>query len=380
MAGIIALTMPKFGLAMTEGKVASWTIPEGAMVEVGQEIADIETTKITNGYESPIKGTLRRHVAGEQQELPVGALIAVMADASVPDSDIDAFIVAFEADFASGHTQEQAAAVPEPLSVDVDGRAIRYLENGREHAGRPIVLIHGFGGDLNNWMFTQPGLAEDHWVIALDLPGHGGSSKDVGAGDLAALSAVVAGLLTTLHIPQAHLVAHSLGGAVALRMALDTPDRVASLSLISPASFGDEIDGSFITGFIAAGRRKELQPVLQKLFKNKSLVSRDMADDLLKYKRLDGVAAALGTVAAANFANGRQQEILHGRLAELSGLPVQIIWGDADEILPVGHVKNLPAGIVMHVLADAGHMPQMEKAAEVNRLIADLVATGGARS
>ena len=380
MAGIIALTMPKFGLAMTEGKVASWTIPEGAMVEVGQEIADIETTKITNGYESPIKGTLRRHVAGEQQELPVGALIAVMADASVPDSDIDAFIVAFEADFASGHTQEQAEAVPEPLSVDVDGRAIRYLETGREHAGRPIVLIHGFGGDLNNWMFTQPGLAEDHWVIALDLPGHGGSSKDVGAGDLAALSAVVAGLLTTLDIPQAHLVGHSLGGAVALRMALDTPDRVASLSLISPASFGDEIDGSFITGFIAAGRRKELQPVLQKLFKNKSLVSRDMADDLLKYKRLDGVAAALGTVAAANFANGRQQEILHGRLAELSGLPVQIIWGDADEILPVGHVENLPAGIVTHVLADAGHMPQMEKAAEVNRLIADLVATGGARS
>jgi len=380
MAGIIALTMPKFGLAMTEGKVASWTIPEGAMVEVGQEIADIETTKITNGYESPIKGMLRRHVAAEQQELPVGALIAVIADASVPDSDIDAFIVAFEAEFASGHTQEQAEAVPEPLSVDVDGRAIRYLENGREHAGRPIVLIHGFGGDLNNWMFTQPGLAEDHWVIALDLPGHGGSSKDVGAGDLAALSAVVAGLLTTLDIPQAHLVGHSLGGAVALRMALDTPDRVASLSLISPASFGDEIDGSFITGFIAAGRRKELQPVLQKLFKNKSLVSRDMADDLLKYKRLDGVAAALGTVAAANFANGRQQEILHGRLAELSGLPVQIIWGDADEIIPVGHVKNLPAGIVMHVLADAGHMPQMEKAAEVNRLIADLVATGGARS
>jgi pyruvate dehydrogenase E2 component (dihydrolipoamide acetyltransferase) len=380
MAGIIALTMPKFGLAMTEGKVASWTIPEGAMVEVGQEIADIETTKITNGYESPIKGTLRRHVAAEQQELPVGALIAVIADASVPDSDIDAFIVAFEAEFASGHTQEQTEAVPEPLSVDVDGRAIRYLETGRAHAGRPIVLIHGFGGDLNNWMFTQPGLAEDHWVIALDLPGHGGSSKDVGAGDLAALSAVVAGLLTALGIPKAHLVGHSLGGAVALRMALDTPDRVASLSLISPASLGDEIDGSFITGFIAAGRRKELQPVLQKLFKNKSLVSRDMADDLLKYKRLDGVAAALGTLAAANFANGRQQEILHGRLAELSGLPVQIIWGDADEIIPVGHVKNLPAGIVMHVLADAGHMPQMEKAAEVNRLIADLVATGGARS
>lgn len=380
MAGIIPLTMPKFGLAMTEGKIASWTMHEGAAIDVGQEIADIETTKITNGYESPVKGILRRLVAAEQQDLPVGALIAVVADASVSDSDIDAFIAVFEAEFATGHTRKQAEAAPEPVIRDVDGRAIRYLETGREHAGTPIILIHGFGGDLNNWMFTQPGLADDYRVIALDLPGHGGSSKDVGAGDLATLSAVVTGLLAALDIPKAHLVGHSLGGAVALRMALDMPNRVASLSLISPASLGEEINGSFIAGFIEAGRRKQMQSVLEKLFRNKSLVNRDMADDLLKYKRLDGVAAALATIAAANFDKGRQQEILRSRLAELRGLPVQIIWGDADEILPIGHIENLPISLTTHVVPNAGHMPQMEKAAEVNRLIADLVAISGVRS
>ena len=373
MGEVVAITMPKFGLAMTEGKVASWAKPEGAEISVGDEIADIETTKITNAYESPVAGTLRRHVAAEQEDLPVGALIAVVADPTVTDSEIDAFIAAFQAEFASGHAREQAEAAPAPVSVDVDGRTIRYLETGREHEGRPIVLIHGFGGDLNNWMFTQPALAERHRVIALDLRGHGGSSKDVGAGDLAALSASVVGLLAALDIPKAHLVGHSLGGAVALQTTLDRPAHVASLSLISPVGFGEEIDASFITEFIAAGRRKQLQPVLEKLFKDKTLVSRDMAEDLLKYKRLDGVGAALNTIAAANFAAGRQKEVLRDRLAETGSIPVQVIWGDADEILPVRHAEGLPASIRTHVLPDAGHMPQMEKAAEVNRLIEELI-------
>lgn len=373
MANIVPITLPKFGLSMTEGKVVSWAKPEGSEISVGEEIADIETTKITNAYESPVKGMLRRHVAAEHVELPVGALIAVVADPSVPDGEIDDFIATFQAEFASGNAREQADAAPEPVSVNVDGRTIRYLETGREHDGRPIVLIHGFGGDLNNWMFTQPGLSERHRVIALDLPGHGGSSKDVGAGDLAALSASVIGLLAALDIPKAHLVGHSLGGAVALRTALDKPAHVASLTLISPVGFGEEIDGSFTTEFIAAGRRKQLQPVLEKLFKNKGLVSRDMAEDLLKYKRLDGVGAALSTMAAANFADGRQTEILRSRLTELGDIPVQVIWGADDEIIPPRHAEGLPPGVRTRVLPDAGHMPQMEKAAEVNGLIEELV-------
>jgi pyruvate dehydrogenase E2 component (dihydrolipoamide acetyltransferase) len=374
MLNIVPITMPKFGLAMTEGKIASWAKPEGSEISVGEDIADIETTKITNAYESPVKGTLRRHVAAEQVDLPVGALIAVVADPTVPENEIDDFIVTFQAEFERGHAQEQAEAAPEPESIDVDGHTIRYLEAGRENEGPPIVFIHGFGGDLNNWMFNQPALAESHRVIALDLPGHGGSDKDVGAGDFAALSAAVVGLLAELDIPKAHLVGHSLGGAVALRSALDNPAHVASLNLIAPVGFGAEIDESFITEFIAAGRRKPLQQVLEKLFRNKSLVSRDMAEDLLKYKRLDGVPAALNTVAAANFANGRQKEILRDRLTELGNIPVQVIWGAEDEILPVRQAKGLPPSVRTHVLPDAGHMPQMEKAAEVNRLIAELVA------
>ncbi len=235
-----------------------------------------------------------------------------------------------------------------------------------EGSGPPVVLIHGFGGDLNTWMFNQQTLAAAHRTIALDLPGHGGSEKRVDAGDVTGLGQAVAEVPQALGIERAHLVGHSLGGAIALDIALRHPARVASLSLIAPAGFGPEIDEAFIAGFIAADRRKAVQAVLQRLFVDESLVSRDMAEDVLRFKRLDGAAACLSTIAAASFPAGRQTAILRDRLGEVS-VPVQVIWGAADRILPVHQAEGLPPSVAVHVIPEAGHMPHMEKAGEVNR-------------
>ncbi|MGL4965478.1 MAG: acetoin dehydrogenase dihydrolipoyllysine-residue acetyltransferase subunit [Inquilinus sp.] len=372
MTGTIhPITMPKWGLAMTEGLLAAWTAAEGARIEPGTEIVDIETSKITNALESTVSGTLRRRVAEEGQTLPVGALLGVVVEGEVDDGELDRFIAAFQAEAAAA--AESAAPPPEPKVVQVGGRAVRVLVTG-EGDGTPVVLIHGFGGDLNNWLFTQPALT-GRPVHAIDLPGHGGSGKDVGAGDIATLSAAVLAYLDAAGIAKAHLVGHSMGGAVSLATALDAPDRVASATLISSAGLGAEVNGGYIEGFIGAQKRKDLKPYLEALFTDPELVTRDLVEDVLKYKRLDGVEAALRTIAGAIFPGGRQATVMRDRLGSAT-VPIQVIWGTADAIVPAAHADGLPASIPVHRFDGKGHMVHMEAAAEVNRLLSTFVGNG----
>jgi pyruvate dehydrogenase E2 component (dihydrolipoamide acetyltransferase) len=362
------IVMPKWGLAMQEGMVAKWLVEAGAEIKTGDEILDIETSKIANVFESPVAGPLRRIVVGEGETVPVGALLGVVADASVPDRDLDAFVAKFQEEFAA-HAAEAGAAAPEPESIDAGGRRIRYLALG-EGEGVPIVLIHGFGGDLNNWQFNQEALAAGRPTYAIDLPGHGGSNKELGPGrvHVGALAGAVVDFMDAKGITKAHLVGHSLGGAIALDLALNHRDRVASVTVICSAGLGPEIDMVYIDGFMAAKRRKQLQPVLEMLVADPAMVSHEMIEDVLKFKRLDGVETALNRIIEGTFAGGRQALQLTGRLGELT-MPVQVIWGRQDRVIPVSHSEDLPSRIQVRVFDDAGHMVHMEKAAEVNQLI-----------
>jgi pyruvate dehydrogenase E2 component (dihydrolipoamide acetyltransferase) len=360
------VVMPKWGLAMQEGMVARWLVEEGAPIAAGDEILDIETSKIANVFESPVAGTLRRQVVGEGETVPVGALLAVVADDGVADAELDGFVADFQEQFAA-HAAEAAETGLEPATIEAAGRRIRYLEMG-EGEGPPVLFIHGFGGDLYSWQFNQEALAENHVTYALDLPGHGGSTKDLGSGqaDVGALAAAVIDFTDAKKIAKAHLVGHSLGGAIALDLALNHPERVASATLVCSAALGPEINMTYIDGFMQARRRKQLQPVLEMLVADPAMVSREMIEEVLKYKRLDGVEAALNRIAGDAFAGGRQALELTGRLGELT-VPVQVIWGKADQILPVSHAEGLPASVSVTLLDDAGHMVHMEKAAEVNQ-------------
>ncbi|MGX4728133.1 alpha/beta fold hydrolase, partial [Pseudomonas corrugata] len=180
------------------------------------------------------------------------------------------------------------------------------------------------------------------------------------------LSGAVLALLDHLDISVAHLVGHSMGGAVSLNTARLMPQRVRSLTLIGSAGLGPEINGGYLQGFVDASNRNALKPQLVQLFSNAELVNRQMLDDMLKYKRLEGVDAALRQLSTTLFADGRQQVDLR-EVVQAGHVPTLVVWGSDDAIIPAAHGEGLDAQV--EVLSGQGHMVQMEAAEQVNRLI-----------
>jgi len=365
MATITPIVMPKWGLSMKEGTVGEWLVEVGTQITVGMPILEVETDKIANAVEAPDAGLLRRKVATVGEVLPVKALLGVLADQAVSEADIDAFVAGFVVPVADA--DDDADAAPAYQYVEVDGLRIRYARRGATE-GVPVLFIHGFGGDLDNWLFNIDAIGEKHPVIALDLPGHGQSAAKLPGTSLQALADFVGRFMAALDVAQAHLVGHSVGGAIAAQLALSQPQRVASLSLIDSAGFGPDINVGYTEGFTRATSRRELKPVLELLFKDPTLVSRQMVDDVLKYKRLDGITELLESLNSGLFKDG-QQVAQPGLALAGSGKPVLMVWGKDDQIVPAAHAANAPKGATVALFDGVGHMAQMERAGDVNRLI-----------
>ncbi|MBN9246402.1 MAG: acetoin dehydrogenase dihydrolipoyllysine-residue acetyltransferase subunit, partial [Hyphomicrobium sp.] len=286
---------------MSEGTLVSWLVPEGGEVNKGDEIAEIETTKITNAFASPNSGVLRRQIVKVGEIAPVGALLAIVAPTTVTNDEIDAFVGSFVVE-----VKDEGASGAVEREANFAGKKLFYKLAGGSQDGIPVVLIHGFGGDADNWLFNIDALSADRPVYAIDLPGHGKSTKDIASGDLGELADAVAAVVNDAGISKAHFVGHSLGAAVVFKMLEQHPDRVASIVGVAPAGVGPSVNDAYVSGFIAAEKRKDVKSSLQMLVADPEQVSAAMIEGIQRYKRLEGVAKAIQTIAAKTLPGGRQ--------------------------------------------------------------------------
>ena len=260
----------------------------------------------------------------------------------------------------------------QPQVIDVAGRRIRHRLLGE--GSDVVVMVHGFGGSLETWEANQAAIAaEGHVVAALDLPGHGESSLDVGAGSLDDLAAVVREYLDAVGIRRAHFVGHSMGAALCLALTDRDPARVRSLALIGPAGLGQKINADFIRGLVAARTREEIAPLLGMLFANPGRMPEELLQRVIAYKQREGVAEALTKIATSRYAgtpSGRQ-------LRDVAGsVPTLVIWGAEDRVVPPPDPDELArTGVRVRVLPHCGHMVQLEAAGEVNRLVTDFLSS-----
>ena len=273
--------------------------------------------------------------------------------------------------------------------VEIPGATIRSLVAG--DGPEQVICLHGLGSNKASFFETVSALTPDHTVHAIDLPGFGGSSKPArGAYDAPYFARAVLDYMDAAGLDSAHVVGNSMGGRIALEVALADPDRAITVSLLAPA--------------LAFRKRRELVPLVKLVRPELAAIPHPIrAARVRAYfwglfarpERLDPAAADIAADEFCRTYRSRSARIAffaalrniyldapHGsrglwtRLAALRP-PALFVWGDSDRLVPAGfarHVADALPSAEQVILPECGHAPQVELADSTNSLIRDHIA------
>jgi pimeloyl-ACP methyl ester carboxylesterase len=288
------------------------------------------------------------------------------------------FVIALVAAVAAIVATAQPRAAAAGKDVTVLGFKLHYLEAGR---GAPVVLLHGLGGDGSRWTPNIEPLAKDFHVFALDQIGFGESDKPLANYHTGMLAEFLVGFLKAAGVPKASLVGNSMGAGVALYTAVHYPEMVDRIVLADGGGYRSAAGAAAPSPTPEALRRRQLQNSVTRdetreffriLFHDKSLVTEKMVDEQLTLR-----LRAAFTITKMQEAGGRgslSEEEVRGVKA-----PTLIVWGKYDELAnPAGadRLEKAIPGARKVIIDNCGHMPQLERADEFNRLVRDfLLAT-----
>ena len=269
----------------------------------------------------------------------------------------------------------------------VDGVDVDFVDLGHAN-GRPVVFVHGVGGQWQNWLENLPRVAQEHRAVALDLPGHGLTPAPAEPPSISGYGRLVNALCEELGVGRVHLVGNSMGGFVAAEVALQFPERVDRLALVSAAGisnvnvwrFPAELAGR-IAGAIAANaaaRHRALARRPGTRYTSLALVARypsKLKPDLVYEGFMKGAGKP-------GFADAWRANFSYDFRDRLPGIrrPTLIVWGEKDSILSVEDAHEFERLIPDSrkvVMRDTGHIPMAERPEAFNRILLEFLAESG---
>lgn len=264
--------------------------------------------------------------------------------------------------------------------VSVGGRRVRYRVDG---AGPPVVMLHGIGRSLEDWTEQHQLLRDRFRVFSVDLAGFGWSDPLAEPSSLPALARFVEDFLDAVGVGEpVHLVGNSLGGAVAMQVAVQAPHRVTDLVLIDSAGFGREVSlGLRLLAIRGLGRlllrpsRPGARQVERSIFHDPTFATDARIEHAYRLaQRPDAARVMLETSRSLGTLRGVRPQWRHQLLEAVAKLdiPILVVWGSTDRILPAAHLDAAAARLPharTHLFPDTGHMPQIERADELSRLV-----------